>query len=64
MNIYNVILVLDEDDTMTSLAFPCSSQDIAEDLMEKCEKEFENLVGGAIVESQLDAGLDAPKAVH
>ena len=64
MNIYNVILVLDEDDTMTSLAFPCSSYQIAEELMQECEKEFDNLVGGAIVESQLDAGLNAPQPIH
>lgn len=65
MQIYNVICVIEEGDSLTSFAFPCSDQDIAENILNDVEELYgESMVTSAIVQSQIDAGLNKQLAIH
>ena len=65
MIIHNVVIILDEQDTFTSIAFPCSSQERAEEIEQEAEEIYgQTMIACAIVPTQIDAGFDKPKIIH
>ena len=65
MNIYNVICTVEDGNSLASFAFPCSDENIAEDVLGELEELYGDLLlASAIVESQLDQGLSKQRAIH
>lgn len=57
MKIYNLVIMIQEDDTMTALAYPYSTEDAAMTWADVVEDEFPNAIGYAVVESDIDRGI-------
>lgn len=65
MNIHTVVAMLDESSTISSVVFPCSSRQRAEEIEKECEEIYgQTMVASAIVESQIDAGFNKPLPIH